>query len=244
VSDAYAALAAIYDEWQGQDGFSSQVLQRLEPLLAQRASTGSFADVGCGTGELLLRLADAHPRWRLLGVDASAEMLARAREKPGARRIDWRRLALGAPLPGPPFDAAGAFFNTLNHLDDLAELGAAFRALAAALAPGGLLAFDVNNALGFQTWWQGRHRYEGSSWTLDVATDFDRATGRAAAHMRIARGRRDRDVCRVDLVERYFPTVDIATVLREAGFALRTAEPWAPLTDGVPGATFWTAIRR
>ncbi len=44
-------------------------------------------DLGCGTGELTLRLADALPQSDVLGVDSSAEMLAGAEERarPGLR---------------------------------------------------------------------------------------------------------------------------------------------------------------
>ncbi|MCH8332576.1 methyltransferase domain-containing protein [Candidatus Sumerlaeota bacterium] len=42
-------------------------------------------DLGCGTGELTLRLAEGLPRSEVLGIDASAKMLERAkpRERPG-----------------------------------------------------------------------------------------------------------------------------------------------------------------
>lgn len=44
-------------------------------------------DLGCGTGELTRRLADALPESEVLGVDASAPMLARSEEftRPGLR---------------------------------------------------------------------------------------------------------------------------------------------------------------
>ena len=44
-------------------------------------------DLGCGTGELTRRLADALPASDVLGIDSSAEMLAKAQElaRPGLR---------------------------------------------------------------------------------------------------------------------------------------------------------------
>jgi trans-aconitate 2-methyltransferase len=48
-------------------------------------------DLGCGTGELTRRLADALPESEVTGVDSSPEMLERAREQAGERV----RFALG-----------------------------------------------------------------------------------------------------------------------------------------------------
>src|SRR5262245_34407467 len=42
-------------------------------------------DLGCGTGEITALLAQALPDSRVEGVDASASMLAEAREREGAR---------------------------------------------------------------------------------------------------------------------------------------------------------------
>ncbi len=55
--------------------------------LVERHAGLSVIDLGCGTGELTRRLADALPESDVLGLDASAEMLARALpyERPGLR---------------------------------------------------------------------------------------------------------------------------------------------------------------
>ena len=44
-------------------------------------------DLGCGTGDLTKLLADRWPDARVVGVDNSAEMLAKASAKPG--RVEW-----------------------------------------------------------------------------------------------------------------------------------------------------------
>src|SRR5215813_2947685 len=56
-----------------------QLVQRREGLRA--------IDLGCGTGELTRRLADALPESDVTGVDSSAEMLSRAAQqaRPGLR---------------------------------------------------------------------------------------------------------------------------------------------------------------
>ncbi len=46
--------------------------------LVNRRAGIDVIDLGCGTGELTRRLADALPESRVLGIDSSAEMLAKA----------------------------------------------------------------------------------------------------------------------------------------------------------------------
>ena len=241
--DGYAALAAVYDDWQGRYGsFSARVLERLLPLLArERPAPRSFLDAGCGTGALLVALAARFPSWRLAGFDQSPEMLARARAKASAVAIAWHELPLGAAVPGAAFDAAGAFFNTLNHLASVADLGRTLGALARALRPGGLLAFDVNNRAGFERWWRGQRVYEGPGWRLEMNAAFDDTAGRAEARVRVVRaGKVTADTV---VAERLFSDDEIISALAAAGLQVRARELWAPTSSDVPGATFWTARR-
>ncbi len=55
--------------------------------LVERRAALSVVDLGCGTGELTRRLADALPDADVTGIDSSPEMLdkARAQERPGVR---------------------------------------------------------------------------------------------------------------------------------------------------------------
>src|SRR3989304_6050778 len=62
--------------------------ERYEPFTALlrlvRVRPGLRAvDLGCGTGELTRRLADALPESDVLGIDSSPEMLERAAERAG-----------------------------------------------------------------------------------------------------------------------------------------------------------------
>ena len=139
-TDLYDAIAPIYDEWQswrGMKPFARVAAARLEPLLdretnaARRAGRDDPAliDLGCGTGTLLAEVRRTRPTWRLAGVDASAGMLAVARAKLAAAKLDvklagasdvtFARTHLGAPLPfSAAFDVCTAFYDTLNHLLD------------------------------------------------------------------------------------------------------------------------------
>ena len=253
----YAALAPVYDRWQASDEtpFSELTLARLEPALERHgraAPIASFVDLGCGTGELLLALRARHPDWRLCGVDASPAMLAVARAKTNAASIAWRPTALESADQAAGvdrFDAAGAFYDTLNHLPDRAALARAFHAVARLLAPGGLFVFDVTNALGFRRWWTGKRTWRGDGWQVHVEMTFQPApggadaagsTGTGLAEVTVVENRIER---RASLAERCFPDAVIESALAEAGLHLESARPWAPFAIDASGKTLFIATK-
>jgi tRNA (cmo5U34)-methyltransferase len=71
-------------------------------------------ELGTGTGETALRVLARHPHARWTGIDSSAAMLARARERlPDA---DLRLGRLEDPLPEGPFDLVVSAL-AVHHLD-------------------------------------------------------------------------------------------------------------------------------
>jgi SAM-dependent methyltransferase len=108
---------------------------------------GPIADLGCGTGRLLVPLVrDGH---EVVGLDRSGAMLARARARltrlPAAarRRALLVRGDLGALPFGRRFAFAVAAFHTIQHCERDEDLLRFFRGARAALIPGGWLAFDT-----------------------------------------------------------------------------------------------------
>lgn len=111
------------------------LLRLLEPV---RARGGLVLELGCGSGVLTRHLVDAGHR--VIATDGSPAMLQLAREHaPGA---DIRQLVLPDD-PLPPADAIVAVGHFLNYLPDEAAIDRALVHIAEALAPDGLLAFDV-----------------------------------------------------------------------------------------------------
>lgn len=74
--------------------------------------TRTILELGVGTGETSRRLLALHASARLVGIDASAEMLAAA-DLPGA---DLRVARLEEPLPDGPFDLVVSAL-AVHHLD-------------------------------------------------------------------------------------------------------------------------------
>ncbi len=110
-------------------------------------------DVGCGTGLSLPLLVDAvGPGGRVLAVDASAEMLERARRRVERHRWDQVRLVSGDAgdvrlLSDGPFDAA-LFAYSLAVIDDWRR---AWRQALALVRQGGRIAV-VDTALPIGGW--------------------------------------------------------------------------------------------
>jgi len=106
-------------------------------------ASGRMADLGCGPGDIAIRMASALPGWNITGLDAGENMLRRARERleketaaPDvtfrvAPRVTFRLAYLPDPsLPAGEWDAVISN-SLLHHLPDpralwssVAQLGA------------------------------------------------------------------------------------------------------------------------
>jgi SAM-dependent methyltransferase len=261
-AEVYDALAPIYDAVGGARSFAMLVAERLERLIAFRreqladaagppppaaarallSESLSVLDLGCGTGTLLCALRALHPGWRLAGVDVSPGMLAVARGKPGSEGVLWVRARLPGPLPfRETFDVVGAFYDTLNHLPDLEALAATFRTIAALLRPGGLLVFDLNNAFGFETWWQYRVAFDVEGRHIDTDLGYDRRARTARAAIGIESGGVER---RFLLRQRCFSEAEVEGALFRAGFTPEITAPWSPVNPDSPSKTWFVATKK
>ncbi len=112
-------------------------------LDALPAPPRAILDAGCGHGRFAQLLRERGCAASYWGVDASAEMLAIARERtdliPGAAFSRADVIEDAAALPAGPFDLI-AMFGVIHHVPGEAARVALLRALAARLAAGGTLA--------------------------------------------------------------------------------------------------------
>jgi len=92
-------------------------------------------DLGCGTGELLSRLATAHPNAILAGVDPVAEMLEVAGRKLGARAKLRVGYANALPWPAASFDTVVS----CNMFDYITHPAPSLLEIKRVLRPGGAL---------------------------------------------------------------------------------------------------------
>jgi ubiquinone/menaquinone biosynthesis C-methylase UbiE len=143
IADAYDRIAGWFDQQRTRTLIEQPWLDALTGTLPPGAS---ILDLGCGTGEPILRyLIERH--YVVTGIDASAAMLAIARRRfPDTQFVlaDMRHLALEAR-----FDAIVAW-HSLFHLPH-ADQRAMFAIFARHLRPGGLLMFTSGSEHG-ETW--------------------------------------------------------------------------------------------
>ncbi len=111
--------------------------------LDQYSPEGTLIDVGSGPGHLLIQIALAHPFLRLVGIDASADMVEAGRRnanKAGLRQLQFRQ---GEAQNLPFGDNSVDFVVSSLSLHHWSEPGKALKDIHRVLKPGGqMLLFD------------------------------------------------------------------------------------------------------
>jgi tRNA (cmo5U34)-methyltransferase len=125
-----------YDEWIRADVPAYDELQRQVAEAVAGVRAERILDLGVGTGTTARAVLAVHPGARLTGIDASAEMLERARLDLPAASVEGLGVArLEHALPAGPFDLVVSSL-AVHHLDGPGKAGLFVR-VADALRPGG-----------------------------------------------------------------------------------------------------------
>lgn len=238
---AYDALAAHYDRFWG-DRMTPFALRALGEMVLPRLALPverdpRVLDLCCGSGQLAATLAARG--WDVVGLDASAGLLDRARAgAPRARfvRADARDLTAPEVVRATgetPFDVVVSAFDSLNHLLDPVDLAAVFRGIHARLRPGGALLFDLNAPRGFRQRFRGGFDLDDGELACRVEASFDAATGigRYRVHVRqvdgvavaggagtTSPGPSDAQAAPLELLQRCHARRDVVAMLEDAGF--------------------------
>lgn len=143
-------LADIYDDLDPDRGD----LDAYAAIIAELGA-GVVVDLGCGTGQLAVRLAAAGIE--VIGVDPAAASLRVAQRKPGAAAVRWLHGEATA-LPELRVDLAVMTGNVAQVFLDDQAWAAMLHAVHAVLKPGGYLVFEVRDP--------ARRAWDG--WTPDA----------------------------------------------------------------------------
>lgn len=183
----FDALARDYDTQFSQSLTARWLRDQIHARLTLHFPSGSrVLELGCGTGEDALRLAQRGVH--VVATDVSPAMLAIAAAKtaalPGIRlaSLDLRHLPESAvpPLDGW-FDGAFASFGPLNCLNDWRPLAVW---LAARVRPGGLVAFAMMSrfCLGEILWHSAHGHFRTATRRLGGSASFDAGGDCATIH--------------------------------------------------------------
>ena len=147
-----------YLEYRGSDGSLNVTAEQpaLKRLLPHSLAGLRVLDMGCGTGQFA-QLACAQGAAEVVAFDVSQKMLAEARARTDASRIDYRRMTI-EEFAAEPFGAFDLVVSSvaLHYVQDYAAVVAAVRCV---LAPGGRFVFSVEHpivtAVAVQRWHEG-----------------------------------------------------------------------------------------
>lgn len=213
-------LAYIHDAGFGDFARGAAALL-LEELHRGALDRGLVIDLGCGSGILAEELSAGG--FEVLGIDLSAALVALARQRVPSGRFRVESLLTAELLPCVAVTAVGECFNYLfdgrqNPEGVRQVLARAF----AALAPGGLLVFDVAEP-GRVPGGRSKTYAEGEGWAVLVTAEEDRRQGLLTRHITSFRKvgdlyRRDHEVHRLRLL----PREQMISWLQDIGFQVRT----------------------
>ena len=247
VAESYDALARHFDAWQQAFGgpYDDLILPRVLAALARHATpVRRVADLGFGTGDLVVALAQAG--YQMVGVDRSPEMLAVARAKvlaaslspaPVLEQQDLRALCLE-----PAVDAAVCVYTVMNQLTGDDDLARALGAIHDALVPRGLFVFELNLPEAYVRYWSGTETV-----TLKhavVTRQHHRIAGTPCLEAHVTIRQADGTVTHDHVRQRLYLDGEVEAALRAAGFTIAGVERYDPFAGGGPPTkALWSVAR-
>lgn len=142
---AYNDFAYFYDELNGEADYDKLYQFIVEKLKSHNITEGIVTDLGCGTGELTIMLAQSG--YDMIGIDQSEEMLSVVRDK--AEQLDLldnimllQQDIVTMDLYGT-IQAAVSSFDTYNHISP-EKFSQAIARAGFFMEKDGLFIFDMN----------------------------------------------------------------------------------------------------
>lgn len=242
--EGWDRYAPFYD-WENAQTVARRDVKFWEGLAA--AQEGPVLELGCGTGRITVPAARAGTR--VVGIDRSAEMLDRGRQRLRRARLqDRARLVRGdiRALPfrtRPGFDLVMAPYGILQSLTREKDLQATLASVARVLRRGGLFGIDLVPDLPRWSEYQKRRSFAGrrgtkTHLTLVESVRQDRRRRLTIFdHEYIERRGRTEQVHRFSLTFRTLSVPQMARRLEAAGFRIEAVlgdyrgGPWDSRAD-------------
>jgi len=242
--------------WEGWDAYApfydwenAQTVARRDVAFWQRlavARTGPVLELGTGTGRIALPVARAGVH--LVGIDRSAEMLERARQRIGRARLRDRVRLVRGDIRALPFRSRRGFdlvmapYGILQSLTRERDLSETLQSVARVLTRGGLFGIDLVPDLPRWSEYKGRKSFAGTrgkgTLTLIESVRQDRARRLTIFdHEYIESRGRERRVHRFSLTFRTLSVPQMSRRLESAGFRVNVVlgdyrgGPWDSRAD-------------
>ncbi|MBC2856386.1 class I SAM-dependent methyltransferase [Cetobacterium sp. 2A] len=136
----YNNFAKIYDKFMKNCNYDEWV-EYIKTLIDESGCEGKkLLDLGCGTGETLVRLKSD---FQCSGLDLSKEMLEIAYKKLKNKGVQLFMGDMREFDTGEKYDIIISLFDTVNHLTSQEDLRDLFISIKKSLNPGGIYIFDV-----------------------------------------------------------------------------------------------------
>ncbi|MBO8156014.1 MAG: class I SAM-dependent methyltransferase [Bacillaceae bacterium] len=141
----YGNFAYIYDLLMEDAPYQDWVHFTEEMLEKVGFQPETIVDLGCGTGEITLRLAGKG--FRMTGVDLSSDMLSVAAQKSFEQNlsIQWVKQDIRKLDTPIKYDLAISFCDVFNYLTEEEQLLNAFKRVFESLQEDGMFLFDVHS---------------------------------------------------------------------------------------------------
>jgi SAM-dependent methyltransferase len=242
--------------WIGWDEYApfydwenAQTVARRDVTFWQRlavAQEGRVLELGCGTGRITLPVVKSGVE--VVGIDRSAPMLARARQRLRRARLGGRALLVRGDIRELPFRRSGGFslvmapYGILQSLTRERDLAATLASVGRVLRRGGLFGIDLVPDLPRWSEYDRRvslsGRTRGTHLTLIESVRQDRRRGLTIFDQEyVVSRRRERRVHRFALTFRTLSVRQMSARLERAGFRIQAVlgdyhgGPWDPRAD-------------
>ncbi|UOQ86081.1 class I SAM-dependent DNA methyltransferase [Gracilibacillus salinarum] len=133
---AYSKLAYIYDVLM-----DDELYDHWQAFVEQFIKEGRLLDLGCGTGRMSKRFANAN--FSVTGVDVSEDMLAYAQSNTSGIQYIQQDIRELNGLHG--FDAVVSLCDVINYITSAKDLETVFRNVQHCLVDGGYFIFDIHS---------------------------------------------------------------------------------------------------
>lgn len=148
--DSYGGFASVYDVFMDETPYDAWEKFLVNSLKSYGVDSGLVLELGCGTGTMTERLANAG--YDMIGVDNSYEMLDVAMQKKGVSGVDilylcqdMREFELYGTVA-----AVVSVCDSVNYVTEPEDLETVFRLVNNYLDPDGLFIFDFNTEYKYQ----------------------------------------------------------------------------------------------